>query len=239
VLVDGERLTTLDARAAETSLGVHRIELDDGPHEIRFVAGHRKYRTRLLGVALERSEPGFVIDSFGVGALNSVSQAREDPAINRAMLRARNYDLVIFATGANDPFTIDQVPEAMARLIYRQREALERVPILIITPADRGKQRTLPGTLMVVEQRMALAKQHKTAFWSLFDAMGGKNSMKSLRRRGLAKHDYIHFTERGGEYAASRLTHALWRELDAYLEANPRAGCKPADEPLLNAQRSP
>jgi hypothetical protein len=233
--VDGQRRTTVGCSAADTELGVERIELADGPHEVSFIAADPRHRTRLLGVALERAEPGFVIDSYGVGSLNTVSHARQHPEISGAMLRARAYDLIILTTGANDPFTIERVPEAMARVIQLHREALPGVPILMLTPADRGKRRTFAGTLKVIEQRKELARTHGTAFWNLFEALGGPSSMARLYRRGLVKNDYIHFTDKGGEYAAKRLLSALWRGLDAYVAAHPRAGC--ADR-VLSAKRT-
>jgi hypothetical protein len=226
VLVDGQRLATLDAHAEEKALGVHRFEIEDGPHRIEFESAEQARRTRLLGAVLERRDkPSFVVDSFGVGALNSLAHAREDPDINRAMLRERRYDLVVFATGSNDPFTLPRATEAMDRLIKLQREALPGVPILLLTPTDRGQRRTFPGTLLVVTQRQEVAAAHKTALWDQFVAMGGPNGMASFRRRGLAYNDFIHYTEAGGAYIAKRLLHALWRGLEDHLESHPQAGC--------------
>jgi hypothetical protein len=226
IVMDGEGVDTVDSHADEPGVGVHRVVTNDGPHEVRFVAADGRRRARLLGATLERSQPGFVIDSFGVGAMNSASHARQDGSTNRAMLRRRKYDLVIIATGANDPFTLDQVPRALKKVIEEHRTALPGVPILIMTPCDRGKNRTFPGTLKVVAQRRAIADEHGTAFWSLFDAVGGPNAMKSMRRRGLSRSDYIHYTEAGGKYVGHRLLHALWRGMKTYLEANPEVGCR-------------
>jgi lysophospholipase L1-like esterase len=227
ILVDGERNATVNARAPHRQLGVQPMALDDAPHRIELVATSWRGRTRLLGITLERGDPSFVIDSFGVAASNSVSHARQDPAINAAMLQQRAYDLVIFATGANDVFTLDAAPEAMRRIIEQHRQALPDIPILILSPSDRGRSRTFPLTLRVVEQRRQIAVDNGTAFWSVFEAMGGRNSMRAFKRRGLAEYDYVHFTKEGGAYLGDRLVYALWRELDAYLTADPSAGCEP------------
>ena len=227
IIVDGQRHTTVDARAPQRQLGTQRLALDDAPHRIELVAASWNGRTRLLGITLERGEPSFVIDSFGVAASNSVSHARQDPAINRAMLQHRAYDLVIFATGANDVFTLDAAPEAMRRIIEWHREALPEVPILMLSPTDRGRAHTFPLTLRVVEQRRQIAADNGAAFWSAFEAMGGRDSMRSFKRRGLAEYDYVHFTKEGGAYLGDRLIYALWRELAAYLTETPAAGCEP------------
>ncbi|RLB51145.1 MAG: hypothetical protein DRI90_23170 [Deltaproteobacteria bacterium] len=227
IMVDGRRNTTVDARAPQRQLGVQPVTLDDAPHRIELVAASWSGRTRLLGVTLERGEPSFVIDSFGVAAANSVSHARQDVAINRAMLQRRAYDLVIFTTGANDVFTLDAAPKAMQHIIERHRQALPEVPILVLSPSDRGRAHTFPLTLRVVEQRRQIAADNGTAFWSVFEAMGGRDSMRSFKRRGLAEYDYVHFTQEGGAYLGDRLIYALWRELDAYLAQTPEAGCEP------------
>ena len=96
---------------------------------------------------------------------------------------------------------------------------------LVLSPGDRGRAKTFPLTLRVVQQRRQIAAQNGTAYWSVFDAMGGPDSMLSFKRRGLAEYDYTHFTEAGGAYLGDRLIYALWRELDAYLGAHPEAGC--------------
>ena len=146
------------------------------------------------------------------------------------MLRARSYDLVIFATGANDVFTMDAVPEALASLVEAHREALPGVPVLVVSPADRGARRSFPPTIEVVAQRRALAAEHGLAYWSLFDAMGGRDSMARFVREGRAKRDAIHWNEVGGDWAGDQIVHALVRAYDAHLAEHPAAGCGPRPE---------
>lgn len=233
VVVDGERRervsTALDREAEGRAprLGVTTVTVDEGEHRLDLVASSAGV-TRLFGVALERATPGVVIDTFGVGALNTRSQARTDRALAVEMLRARRYDLVIFATGANDVFTMDDVPEAFGALVAMHREALPGVPILVMSPADRGARRSFPKTLEVVAQRRRLAEEHRLAYWSLFDAMGGRDSMARFVREGRAKRDAIHWNEVGGDWAGDQLVHALVRAYDARLAGHPAAGCAPS-----------
>lgn len=225
IRVDGQRHSMVSTRGPKRALGFHRLELDDGPHELHFVAASAKHPIRLLGAVLEREQPGFVIDSFGVGALNTKSLAREDPEINRAMLRQRDYDLIIFMLGSNDEFTFDEVPAAMAKVIEVHREALPTTPILVVAPPDRGKDKTRAAIHRLVEQRRVIAAEHRCAYWNLWEAMGGEGSMARLKKRGLALFDYVHFNEPGGAYVADRLLYALWRELARHLQAHPEVAC--------------
>ncbi|MEQ9323780.1 MAG: hypothetical protein RIF41_31745, partial [Polyangiaceae bacterium] len=90
ILANDELVEEVNSHAAETSLGVRQFELPDGPHEIAVVATDRRRRVRFLGLTMERAaKPSFVIDSFGVGSMNTHAQHRQDPAINHEMLKAR------------------------------------------------------------------------------------------------------------------------------------------------------
>jgi hypothetical protein len=127
--------------------------------------------------------------------------------------------------GSNDEFTIDEAPAAMRKVIALHREALPHTPILIVSPPDRGKDRTRPAVHQLVRQRRDIAADTGCAFWNLWKAMGGENSMARLKDRGLALYDYVHFNEPGGAYVADRLIYALWRELQRYVAERPEAGC--------------
>ena len=226
---DGELVKEVNSHASETSLGVEQFELPDGPHEIVVEATDRRRRVRFLGLTMERAiAPSFVVDSFGVGSMNTHAQHRQDPAINHEMLKARDYDLIIFATGANDVFSLDTTPRELGELIERHRSALPEAPIILFTPSDRGRDSTFPQTLEVVKQRYRVAKDNGVALWDLFESMGGENSMGAFKRRGFAIHDHVHMTEQGGAYLADRFRHALWQSLAAYLAAHPEAGCTDA-----------
>ena len=228
IRVDGERRAVVDTAAEEPVLGHHRLELADEAHRIEIEVVSRRGRVRLFGAVLERDVPGVVVDSFGVGSLNTRAQAREDPKINHAMLQHRGYDLVIFTTGANDLFTMDVAPRYMAEIIELHRQALPGLPVLFVSPADRGKKGTNSRILPVVEQRKQMAKDHAAAFWNLWEAMGGVSSMARFQARGMAMDDCVHFNQAGGAYVADRLLYALLRDLNAYARAHPELGCTAA-----------
>lgn len=225
VVIDGERVRRVDTSGErERSLGLVRVDVEDGPHRLELVSSSPA-RVRLLGAVLERRQPGFVIDSFGVGALNTRAMTMNDVDLGRSMLEARGYDLVIFMTGANDVFTMPGVPDGMRDLVARQRDALPGVPILIVTPSDRGVTESFEPTIRVVEQRRQIARENGTALWDLWEAMGGRDSMARFVRSRHAMFDGIHFNQRGGNLVGDLLVDALWQGLSAYQAENPEAGC--------------
>ncbi|MCC6526273.1 MAG: hypothetical protein IT373_26740 [Polyangiaceae bacterium] len=229
--VDGVTRATVDTAAAADELGFLRIEVDDGPHRLELVATTAA-RVRLVGAALERTgKPSFVVDSFGVGSLNTQAQSRRSPELNRQMYARRPYDLLVYMTGANDIFTLDVTPSLLGEMIAADRRALPQVAVLLVTPADRGAGVSFPKTLEAVEQRRALARANETALWDMWQAMGGMSSMSRFRLRDLSIEDATHFNEKGGAWIADRLVYALWQGLARYLEAHPRAGCERAAAP--------
>jgi GDSL-like Lipase/Acylhydrolase family len=227
IRADGTKLETVDGHSQQAGLGIARFELPDGAHDVQVVATDGKRRVRWLGLTMERdAKPSFVVDAFGVGSMNTHAQHRQEPTINHAMLVDRDYDLVIFATGANDVFSLPNTPRELTELIERHRAALPNVPVVLLTPSDRGRDSTFSQTLDVVAQRHQIAADNDVALWDLFAAMGGKNSMRAFKKRGFAIHDHIHMTQAGGRYLGNRLHQALWTSLSAYLAEHPQAGCR-------------
>ena len=50
-----------------------------------------------------------------------------------------------------------------------------------------------------------MAQEEKIAYWSLYNAMGGFESMITWHNRGLAGGDYVHFTRMGANTAGRML----------------------------------
>ncbi len=224
VRIDGSSRGRTETGGETHAMGVTHVATDDAPHRLEVIA-RSPATVRLFGVALERDAPGIVIDTFGVGSLNTKTMTRYDPTLQTEMLRDRRYDLIVYMTGANDLFTMDSVPESLHELMTLQREALPSVSFLILTPADRGRGKSFAPTLEVVEQRRVLAKREGAAFWDLWSAMGGRSSMKRFVDAKLAYDDAVHFTDAGGAFIAGRLDHALMDGFTHYLDAHPDAGC--------------
>lgn len=222
LLVDGARQTTVDTRGAP-GLGHARVDVPLGPHRLDVVASSPE-AVRVLGAAMETGKPGVVIDSFGVGALNTTTLTLVERSHAIEMMRARGYELIVLMTGANDLFVLDRVPEAMRELAARFREALPEVSILVVTPADRGRKRSFPLTLKVVAQRPALARENGAAFWDLWRAMGGEGAMSRFVRDDMADPDAIHLNARG----ADRIAEAFVEAFDAdYERHRARAAAAP------------
>jgi len=98
------------------------------------------------------------------------------------------------------------------------------VPVIVIGPSDmslkeKGEFVTYPGVEKVRDALKEAALETGCAFWDLYEAMGGRNSMPSFVHADppLASTDYVHFTALGVNLVAEMFYNALMAEYAAYL----------------------
>jgi GDSL-like Lipase/Acylhydrolase family len=227
VLVDGAKLGTVQTASDSLRTGMQWFDMDDGPHSIEFKAGGPN--VRLFGAALERTRPGIVVDSLGVGGATVNLLDRMNRDIARTALQQRKYDLVMILTGGTEDDN-DAHDAALEQFIALHREALPNASILILSPIDfayGGRAHPKParriGRLAVRKRRVAL--DHGCAYWDFYAAMGGEMSIVTFASHRLAWNDLVHLTESGGAFMGRRIVHVLWKAFARYVEDHPRAGC--------------
>lgn len=135
-----------------------------------------------------------------------------------------NYEvpLIILQYGGNVvPYAkTDKQIETYCHSLRRQINYLHRISpdskILFIGPSDmatniNGEMTTYPHLKRLVNALRQMCLDNDVAFWSLYNAMGGENSMKKWvnQRPALAGSDHIHFTSAGAEYTGQMLIEAL------------------------------
>jgi lysophospholipase L1-like esterase len=69
----------------------------------------------------------------------------------------------------------------------------------------------------VIEAMKTAAFNQGVAFWDMYKAMGGKNSMPAWVNAGLATTDYTHFTSKGAVVIANMLNNAIMYEYQNYI----------------------
>lgn len=103
--------------------------------------------------------------------------------------------------------------------------------ILFVGPSDmstsvNGKLQTYPSLPIIVDSIKAVCLENDVAFWDLYTAMGGWNSMLKWVHANpqLAGGDYVHFTTIGAERAGKMLTNAIASAYEYYILRNPDSG---------------
>jgi lysophospholipase L1-like esterase len=77
---------------------------------------------------------------------------------------------------------------------------------------------TMPGVMLMRDIQRKIAQKSGIAYWDMFAAMGGENSIKKYTEAQppLAAKDYTHLTFRGGRKLAKKLADALLNEKRKY-----------------------
>src|SRR5260221_2451911 len=164
---------------------------------------------------------GIVLDNFamrgnsGMGLLQTAT--RELNEFNHF----QNYKLILLQYGLNvvsetDTIGYDRYADKMMKVISRLRENFPESSILLLGISDRsynmnGKFVTMPNILLMRRAQREIARRSRIAFWDVFAAMGGENSMVKFVAANppLASKDYTHLTYRGGRKLAKKLAEAL------------------------------
>lgn len=172
------------------------------------------------GVAMD-GESGIALDNLSMRGASGLNVRAIPARMMRSFYQYRPYDLVILQYGLNvatqQGSNYDNYIKGMKATISHIKECFPGAGILIVSVADRdyktpeGEVRTMPGIRNLVRYQQNLAAEEGVAFWSMFDAMGGNESMKSLvdAKPSMANYDYTHINVRGGRHLAGLLYNAL------------------------------
>lgn len=191
----------------------------------------------VYGVSFE-SPQGVVLDNFSFRGNSGMSLTRIPARQLAAFGNLLDYRLVILHYGVNvaNASVKDYgfYERAMTRVVDRMQRAFPNASILIIGMSDKssridGEFVTDPSVPRLLAAQQHLAQRNHAAFWNLFEAMGGENSMVSWVEDtpALANRDYTHVNSRGAHKIAGLLYSYL---LDQY--AHPAAtGLKPVAAP--------
>jgi lysophospholipase L1-like esterase len=169
----------------------------------------------LFGIDFRRGASGLLYDSLGLnGATTSVLARVLEPDLWKAELAHASPALVIVNYGSNESsfgkFVHTQYANELRLAIQRIRQAAPGVPIMIMSPMDRGERNglddietmsTIPEIVAI--QRQVAAEQH-CAFFNTFEAMGADGTMARWYAASprLVTADLLHPTPQGATIVA-------------------------------------
>jgi hypothetical protein len=199
--------------------GVLEISIDTKgakEFELQFLNGKRPY---FYGVSLE-SATGVYVDNFPMRGNSGASLAEILPKTFQDFNKYLDYDLIIFNFGANvsspNKGIYSVYENKMIGVIEEFKKAFPKTSFLLVSVADKTVKRgsqflTNPDVPLLLESQKRIAELTHIAFWNLWEAMGGNNSMKDWVDAAppQALKDYSHFTSEGGERVGELLYNAL------------------------------
>jgi len=182
---------------------------------------------RLYGVALEDSI-GLSVDNFSMRSNPGMGLLLIDQERLKQFDSLRNYKLVVLQYGLNVLSEKDTTGyfwylDKMTGLVKRLKENFPKCGFLLLSVGDRcsnqnGRIATMPDVMVMRAIQRKIAQKSGIAYWDMFAAMGGENSIKKYTEAQppLAAKDYTHLTFRGGRKIAKKLADALLNEKRRY-----------------------
>ncbi|MFZ6011530.1 MAG: hypothetical protein ACOYXT_14400 [Bacteroidota bacterium] len=191
---------------------------------------------RLYGASFEDGK-GVYVDNFslrGNSGMNLISIPEE---MYKRFNRYRDYKLIILQFGLNivveDSLNYKAYTNRMVKVVNKLKEAFPKSSFLLISVSDRssnknGKFETMNAIPAMRNAQRQIAQKTGIAFWDLYQAMGGENSMVKFAeaKPPLAAKDYTHLTFKGGKKLAGSLVKSILYGFERYGNGNKKQGAK-------------
>ncbi len=180
----------------------------------------------IYGISFE-TETGIMVDNIPLrgssGTEFTLLQASELANIYKQM----NVRLLIYEFGVNVIPYIHTHTDDYEQWLYRQLRFLKQIKptmsILVIGVSDMSMHTdsgyvSYPEIMKIRDQQRKAAFKAGCAFWDMYEAMGGENSMPVWvnSKPPLGAKDYTHFTTVGAKHMATLLYHAIYNEYVHY-----------------------
>ena len=171
-------------------------------------------------ITIDADSGGIAVDNIPMRGCSG----QQFTLVNRDLLTqaysALDVGIIIMQFGGNSmPYlnnrkSVEIYCQSIGRQIDYVRSCCPQAKILFIGPSDmstreKGNLQTYPWLPTVVDSLRATVNRHGAAYWSIYHAMGGWNSMVEWNRTGLAGSDYVHFSSHGAEKMGNMLAQAF------------------------------
>jgi lysophospholipase L1-like esterase len=223
---DGPALVSADSLTRGGTFNVKEFPVVKGSndHTLKF---RGKDSPDFYGISLE-GDKGVIVDNIALRGSSGTFFHQVNNAQLREFYSYLNVRFIILQFGGNSLPSIkdDEMAVNYGNYIRYQISLLKKMApsasILFIGPSDMSiKQGTEYVTYPMLERtRDEIRKavlETGCAFFDMYDAMGGYNSMASWVEQKLAATDYTHFSPQGARRIATLLYSALIREYNQYL----------------------
>jgi lysophospholipase L1-like esterase len=179
-----------------------------------------------FGLALDCKE-GVAVDNIAFRGSSGIDFTRMNREVLACQLAALNVKCIILQYGVNVVPYEAQNYKHYERQFYGQlkmlRELAPDVSILVVGVSDMSRKEgevyvSYPNIEKIRDAQRRAAFRAGCAFWDLYEAMGGKNSMPSwvFATPALANKDFTHFTPKGAQLVSEMLYKAIVSEYEKF-----------------------
>lgn len=172
---------------------------------------------------------GVAVDNIALRGSGGLIFTNSSNRLLAAIYQKLNVKLIILQFGGNITPHILENYDYYERSFYRQLTTLKRlipgVSIIVIGLADMSLKEkdtyvSYPNVTLIRDALKNASFRADCAFWDMYEAMGGENSMPSwvFSEPPLAEKDFVHFTVRGSKIIAQMFYRALMLEYNGYVK---------------------
>lgn len=177
----------------------------------------------MYGVALDCNR-GITVDNIPLRGSAGLEFSKMNLTALQAQAEQLKPCLVILHFGVNVTMNSTDFgfyERKMLEQITFLKKAFPQASFVLVGISDRSYRtengfETYPAVEILRRVQKRIAFQADCAFWDLYEAMGGKNTMPLWVEKGLASKDYTHFTLKGAEIIGNMLFEALWNDFQSY-----------------------
>lgn len=183
----------------------------------------------LYGIALD-GQSGVAVDNIAMRGSSGLVFTKMDQALFGELVKMLDVKLLILQFGGN------VVPNVVDSYGYYERwfhsqlkyikEAAPNIEIIVIGVADMSRKEnnqyeSYPNIEKVRDAMKKASFRAGAAYWDMYEAMGGKNSMPAwvFAQPPLATKDFVHFNTRGAKIMANMFYNAFIHEYNVYKRA--------------------
>lgn len=189
------------------------------------ISGHAD----IYGVLLD-TETGVRMDNVAMRGCSGLVFTAMDASQLRSFYNSENVRLILLQYGGNTvPYlstgkAISGYASSVRRQIRHLHKLAPQATLIFIGPSDmsttvEGKRQTYPKLPDIVDSLRVAATAEGAAYWDIYGAMGGRNSMIDWVGAAppLAGSDYVHFTPRGSARVGEMFSDSFLLYYDYYL----------------------
>jgi lysophospholipase L1-like esterase len=180
----------------------------------------------IYGISLD-AKKGIAVDNLPFRGSSGTEFSKINYEQFSQMASYFNTGLIIIEFGVNVVPYQTKSYKFFQRALTRELRFLKKVykntPILVIGVSDMSQRKgnyyeSYPNIEKILEAQRMAAQSEDCAFWDLYHAMGGHNSMPGwvFANPPLARKDFTHFNRKGGHIVAQMLFNALMDEYGRY-----------------------
>lgn len=184
--------------------------------------------TEIYGISLD-CRRGIAVDNIPIRGSAGLEFRRMNAANLQKQTKDLQVRLVILQFGVNVTMSAKDYSfyeNKFVEEILFLKKCIPNASFLLIGISDRSYKTpsgyaSYPAVELLRNTQKRIAARTGCAFWDLYEAMGGKNSMPLWVAEDLASKDFIHFKPKGAELIGNMLAEALLQEYKKFRGFSP------------------